>query len=419
MSVSEHDRQVLRRLAAQVRQIAELPEMSVRKQRWYDHNSLRPQRPMILCYPEGAWSELMPESTLQCQDETLRGWESQLRKRIYWWNHLRDDHALEPYLDVPWEVTIGDYGVPVPTQYGENRGSYHWDPPIKDLDNDLQKLHIRPLSVDRPTTQRKLALADELFGDLLPARLRGIYWWTLGLTWDAIKLVGLEPFMMAMYDNPDGLHRLMAFLRDDALHLIQWCQDQNILTWMNASDYSGSGGVAFTHELPGEPHDRVPTNVRLEHLWGFAESQETVGVSPAMFQEFVLPYQKPLLEQFGLNCYGCCEPLHQRIDAVLTHVPHLRRVSVSPWCDQAVMAEKLGAQCIFSRKPNPATICMAWDEQVIRQDLRQTLCLAGHNPLEIILKDTHTVQNEPWRLKTWVRIALEEVDRFMETKTAG
>jgi hypothetical protein len=416
MSICEHDRQILRGLAAEVREVAELPEMTVRKQRWYDHNALRGQRPMVLCFPEGAWGELI-ETPMQCQDEKLRNWEWHLRAKLYWWKSLRDDHVIEPYFDVMWEVTIGDFGVAIPMRHGENRGSYRWDPPIKDLERDLGKLHIRPLSVDRAGTERKLAMADELFGDLLPPRLRGGYWWTQGLTADAIRLLGLEPFMMAMYDNPQGLHRLMAFLRDDAMHLLEWSQEQGVLTWMNGPDYTGSGGVGYTHELPGRADDLRPRGVRLEHLWGFAESQETVGVSPQMFEEFVLPYQKPMMERFGLNCYGCCEGVHQRIDAIMKHIPRLRRVSVSPWCDQAIMAEKLSNKCIFSRKPNPAMVCASWDEGTIRQDLRQTLRVAGGGALEIIMKDTHTVQHEPWRLQKWVRVALEEVERYMEGRT--
>ena len=45
-----------------------------------------------------------------------------------------------------------------------------------------------------------------------------------------------------------------------------------------------------------------------------------------MFAEFVLPYQLPILERFGLNCYGCCEPLDQRWSTL----KQLRRASVSP-----------------------------------------------------------------------------------------
>ena len=150
--------------------------------------------------------------------------------------------------------------------------------------------------------------------------------------------------------------------------------------------------------------------VRPMDLWGFAESQETVGVSPAMFEEFIFPYQLPLLEKFGLNCYGCCEALNLRWDTV-SRIPRLRRVSVSPWCDQAVMAEKLGKNYIFSRKPNPSLVCINFNEEAIRRDLRETLDLAGKGVLEIILKDTHTVENDPSRLSRWVKMALEEVER--------
>ena len=54
-------------------------------------------------------------------------------------------------------------------------------------------------------------------------------------------------------------------------------------------------------------------------MWGFTESQETVGVSPAMYREFIFPYEKPIMDRFGLNCYGCCEPLHQPLAAVKQH----------------------------------------------------------------------------------------------------
>jgi glycine cleavage system regulatory protein len=54
-----------------------------------------------------------------------------------------------------------------------------------------------------------------------------------------------------------------------------------------------------------------------------------------------------------------------------------------------------------------------FDEDAIRQDLRTTLQIAGSGPLEIIMKDTHTVENQPQRITRWVELALEEVDRYM------
>ncbi|MGD0089722.1 MAG: hypothetical protein ABSE73_07365 [Planctomycetota bacterium] len=406
--VSVREREVLRRLARRVRDIAELPEMPERKRRWRELNALRPERPLVLCFPEGAWGELLPQSALECTDKKLRDWEWSLRSRIYWWEFIRDDHVLEPCFDINWNIQTSDLGVEVKYTHGENRGSYVWAPPLKDLDRDMARLHFRELAVDRAATRQKLELARELFGDILPPRLRGGFWWSMGLTWQAILLIGLEQLMLLPYDNPKGLHRLMAWLRDEQMNYLLWTEREGLLSLKNENDYVGSGGVAYTDELPQK--DWQPgLPVRLRDLWGFAESQETVNCSPAMFAEFVLPYQVPLLEKFGLNCYGCCEGVHLRIDALLKHVPRLRRVSVAPWADQRIMAEKLAGRCVFSRKPNPALVCVAMDEDIVRKDLRETLSIAGKQPLEIILKDTHTVENQAPRITRWVQIALEEV----------
>ena len=408
--VTDQQRQVLRSLAGRVREIAESPHMAGRRKRWYAHNALKGDRPLVLCFPEGAWCELLPDSEFECADEKLRAWERQLRMRLYWWQHIRDDAAVDPFFDLNWSVSVGDHGVPIPYTHGAHRGSYVWDAPIKDLDRDLDRLRRRPLSVDRHATNRDLDQANDLFGDILPVRLRGGFWWTMGLTWEAAKLIGLEPLMLSMYDNPSGLHRLMAWLRDEHTHFVTWFEREGLLNLQNESDYVGSGGLAYTDELP-RPDWRPGSAVRLMDRWGFAESQETVGVSPAMFDDFVLPYQLPLLERFGLNCYGCCEPVHHRLDSILEQVPRLRRISGSPWVDEALMAEKIGGRCIFSRKPNPAILCASFDEDQIRQDLRRTLRIVGDAPLEIIMKDTHTVQNQPSRITRWVQIALEEVEK--------
>jgi hypothetical protein len=78
------------------------------------------------------------------------------------------------------------------------------------------------------------------------------------------------------------------------------------------------------------------------------------------------------------------------------------------------MAQALGSDYVFSRKPNPTLISTGvFDEQVIRSDVRQTLdvaCGCGCR-LEIIMKDVHTLHDEPQRLAHWVQIAREEIGR--------
>jgi len=412
--ISIKDRTLLRSLASRVREIADLPEQADRRRRLIAHNSLRADRPIVLAYPEGAWTELLPNSALQCEDEKLRAWEGDLRRKIYWWDHLRDDNALEPFFDIGWHFERGDYGLKIAYEHGANRGSYTWVSPLQEIDAGFHRLQSAVHTVDRDATYADVELAAELFGDLLPVRIRGRYWWTAGLTWEVIKLIGIETLMLAPYDQPEGLHRLMAFLRDEQLKFMEWMETEGLLSDSNENDGVGSGGEGYTDQLP-QPNRSPGAPVRLCDIWGFAESQETVGVSPDMFAEYILPYQIPLLEKFGLNCYGCCEPVHDRIDHILA-IPRLRRVSVSPWCDQQIMAEKLGRNFVFSRKPNPTQICLLFNEENIRKDLRETLALAGNGSLEIIMKDTATVQNEPWRITRWIEIALDEVRRFADTR---
>jgi hypothetical protein len=407
--VSVKEREILRTLAGKVRNIAELPEMKERKECWKKHNSLKPGRPMVLCFPEGAWAELLPERDLQCQDLKLRGWEEYLRRIVYMWEFLRDDKAYDPYFDICPTVEISGFGVDIQKIQGEGRGSFKYDHPIKNLEKDLERLKFREMSFNRQKTEEDISLAAEIFGDILPVRLKGIFWWTMGLTYEAIKLIGLENMMLYMYDDPDNLHRLFAWLRDEHQHYITWFEENGLIFLNNESDYIASGGWGNTDELPLRPLNG-DGRYHLRDLWGFAESQETVGISPSMFNEFVFPYQLPLLERFGLNCYGCCESLHERWQYI-SRIPNLRRVSVSPWCNQEIMAEALGGQYIFSRKPHPSLVCTGFDENAIRSDLRKTFELNRNGVTEVILKDTHTVQNQPRRLTDWVRIALEEAKR--------
>lgn len=414
---SNRDREILKSLAGRIRGIAELPEMEERRRRLYALNDLKPERPVVLCFPEGGSGDLVTDSDLECEDGDLRGIEWGLRHAIFAWEHIGDDQVVEPWFNVAWRISDTGYGVEIPYTHGEDRGSYVWEAPLKDLDRDFGKLRHREFTVDRDETNRQVERASSLFGDVLPARIRGGLWWTMGLTWEAIKLVGLEGFMLLMVDNPDGVHRLMAWLRDDHMHMIEWREREGLLTPNNRADYVGSGGVGYTNELP-QPDWEKGDPLGLKDVWGFGESQETVGVSPAMFGEFIFPYQLPLLEKFGLNCYGCCEPVHTRLDDIL-RVPRLRRISVAPWADQERSAERLGCDYVFSRKPNPSLVCVNFEEDVIREDIRNTLRIAGELPLEIVLKDTHTFEGDATRPGRWVKIALEEVESYMAAGKPG
>ncbi len=403
------DRDILRRLAQRVAEHAHADQMLARRRLWERHNALQNTQPLILCFPEGSWDELVSLTDCQCSTRELQLIELTLRRQLFALEQIADDAPLEPWFDVHWHLQVSDFGVEIPKSHGENRGSYIWDPPLKNLDLDLSRLHPRSFQVDRQATWRRFELIDSLFGDLLPPRIFGRYWWTAGLTQTAAFLVGIEPLMMAMIDQPQAVHRLMAFLRDDMLAFIRWVESQGLLSPGGNVGYVGSGGVGCSTELPQQTGAQPAPATTLRQVWGFAESQETVGISPEMFAEFVMPYQAALLECFGLNCYGCCEQLEHRIAVVMRETPRLRRVSVSPKADQETLARRLAGRYVYSRKADPVPVCVGFNEPAIRADLQRTLAAAQGQPLEIILKDTHTVEHEPQRLRRWVEIARQEI----------
>jgi hypothetical protein len=202
----------------------------------------------------------------------------------------------------------------------------------------------------------------------------------------------------------------MEFLRDAHLAKIDFLEANHLITPNHDGVQVGSGGFGYTDELPGEGFDG--TNCRARDTWGFAESQETTSVSAEMFEEFVFPYQAPLLSRFGLNCYGCCEPLHTRWDAV-KRFPNLRRVSVSPWADIEQMAKNLGCSYVYSLKPNPSFLASPRiDEEQIRHNLRRAFEITRNCRVEVVMKDNHTIGRNPLNVIRWVRIAREEADRY-------
>ena len=412
-AVSSADRETLRRLAARVAQAARDPIMAERRRLWTLEASLRPERPMILAETMGLYPELYPQSSLTCETPETRAIERLFQDTLFRYEQVRDDWVIGPWFNLPWAIDLGDWGVDIRKTVGDNDGhlgSYVWDPPIKNLDTDLKKLRHRRFTVDREGTLARKEALERLFGDLLPIRIRGAAYWTMGLTWRAIDLIGMEPLMLAMYDHPDGLHTLMAFLRDDHMALVDWLEREGLYTLNNEDDYVGSGSIGYCDELP-KPDGASGDLVRAQDLWVLSESQETVGVSPQLFAEFILPYQKPLIERFGLCYYGCCEPIHARWP-YLQAIPNLRRLSISPWCGQAYMAEQLGGDYVFCRKPNPALISRAvWDEESIRADIAETLRLTQGCVVEFAMKDVHTLAGQSWRLGRWVEIAREEIDR--------
>ena len=203
--------------------------------------------------------------------------------------------------------------------------------------------------------------------------------------------------------------KLWLFFEEGHRRLLQQYVELNLLSLNNDDTYHSSGGVGYTDELPKPDFD--PDRIRPCDMWASAESQEMAQVSPEQHYEFVMQYEKRLLEPFGLNGYGCCEDLTNKLDYVLT-IPNIRRISISPWANVEKCAEKLGNKYIFSWKPKPSYLVGNFDPELIRNYIKYTLDVTKDCVIEIILKDTHTCENHPERFTQWTDIAQELVNQY-------
>ncbi len=407
ISISKRDREILRRLAAKVAEIASGPGEDKKRRLWTSHNMLNTKEPVILCDPENGWNEIITKDLIECSGSLAQRWEVVLRKEVYWSENIKDDKVIEPFFDIGYTHSDDEWGLVSRVSGGTGGGSYVWDAPVKNI-GDVEKMHYHKIEVDHQTTRAAIDTAEDTFGDILQIRLTGRWWWTLGLTLDLAFLRGLENIMMDMIDDPGLIHRLMTILRDGTLKKLDYLEENSLLA-LNNDSYIGSGGFGYTDELPAPGFDEK--KVRTIDMWGFGDSQETGSVSPGMFKEFVFPYQVPLLKRFGLNCYGCCESLDERWE-IVKEIPNLRRVSVSPWSDLELMAKNLGDRYIFSMKPNPAVLAVpVMDQEVVRKKISDALNKTKGCIVEIIMKDNHTIGNNPDNIINWVRILREEIEK--------
>jgi len=412
--ISSNDRTILRDLARQVANIADLPIQQERRELWKRHNSLETVRPLILVFPEGSWQELLPSTSLQCTGENSRHAEWVLRSRIYYHEHFQDDTAIEKQWIVHKVIHNSGWGLePKRIPSTETRGAWKFDPVIGER-ADLEKLKIPEIAYDEKATQQALEEAQELFGDILDVKLKGVAHISYHLMSQYTGLRGLEKVMMDMYDEPRMLHDAMAFLEEGHHRILQQYIDQDLLSLNNDATYQNTGGNGYTDEVPQPEYN--PDRVRPRDMWASAEAQEMAQVGPEQHAEFALQYEKRLLEPFGLTGYGCCEDLTHKLNDVFT-IPHLRRISISPFANVDICAEKLQGDYIFSWKPRPSHLVGDFDEEMIRDCVRRTIEVTQRHGcvLEIILKDTHTCENHPERFDRWMQIARGQVSRALGT----
>jgi hypothetical protein len=399
------DRECVRSLATEVARIAHAPRAERIRARWRAVNGLRkPDRAPVWCRPVGCWKEILPGSCLTCQEPWLRGLEYQFRQ-ILVKEDIGDDSPVEPRFTVStaWRRDpLNTWGVDIRrTRSDATDGAWAYDPPLVSA-ADFDRLCPPRFTVDREATDRQLNLMGELVGDIMPVELTTSP--PLGATLGnpAADLRGLEQMMVDMIDAPELMHRLMGLICDATQAGIDAAEASGMLT------HNNTGPMTCSDPLPTRT---AAETLSCSSLWCMANSQEFDQVSPAMWEEFCLQYQKKIFSRFGLVGYGCCENLTEKLNGVLS-IPNLRIFVCSAWTDLEKVLERVGTDYCIMWRQKASDVTLPDDDQRIQRDLEEGARRLQGSHYQIVLRELQTLAGHPDRLHVWTRYAREAAARF-------
>lgn len=405
--MKSNDKIIIRELAKQYMQLATSEKQQKMFARMQATNDLSIVRPPVLI-DEIQWGQMNIDGELNCfcEDPRARRAESRLRQSLYRAKHLKADTMFEPFFRVRMRLESTGSGLPKLDRsgdiHGKNSGiaSHQFEDLLED-ESILETLHMPKFTLRPDIDEENMNYFTELFGDTMPVKLCGHNYFTHSVWDDIAHLRGIEPIMIDMYDRPEYLHALMQHYVDVFKAEMDFAE-ANMPIDRTVTDMHCTPAV-----ISGLSDDG------LKATWFRASAQALSTVSPAMFEEFEIRYVIPLSERFAYTYYGCCEPLHDRMD-IVKKIPNLRKIGVSPWANVDSSAEQIGKDYVLARKPNPAHVALRTDPEIVRKETEETVKAAIRYgcPTEFVLKDISTVSNRPENLIVWANTVSEVLDQY-------
>lgn len=408
-----NDREILRRLAERYMEIALRPEQKEKIRLWKALNRGRMERPMV-AMDQLPWEELNVGDELNCtvSDPVWRGVERSLKETIYRWEHFPVDMVVDPFVTIPKLITDSGIGLEIrmdalATEPNREIVSMRFEPQIQEP-GDEKKIKDSVITYDEAGSRLLMQEAEAIFDGIAPVRQSGGMQFHLGI-WDTLtELMGAENVYYSLVDSPELLHAAMERLTQSKISAIEQCNrlglHDDVINTCHCS-------YIYTDELL--PDSGCGKGSTSENCWAFGMAQVLGSASPEQFREFELPYIQRMAEHFGMVYYGCCDRMDDRMELV-KQIPHVRKISCSPWSNREKFAENIGTELVMSNKPSPAFVAVPqFDSETVRADLQRTYALAKQNGvnLEFILKDVSTICHDPARLDEWAKVAMEVVCR--------
>jgi hypothetical protein len=416
MAINFKDKQIIRDRAKEQLDLAISPINIDRIELWKKHNAMKSDIPVIHLELGTFMQEVIPP-LLKCESPEGKEIEASLLRNYLNMKLFDDDMVVPDFYKLHWDSYFNLFGHTITSTHAQSSdGStlgHAFNHVISDLEADWDKLGITTYGVNAQNTLDKKSLFEDLFGDILPIKMTGNCIYAVP-TQEIVHRMSMEHMFYAMYDYPGLFTKMMDRISDDYLEYFNFLSANGYLLPTTGFEGLGQGSLCFTDELPSSAADAPDGILHTTDVWGFLDSQETVGISPGMFKELIFPCYERIANAYGLLSYGCCEPVDPIWDSICK-LKNLRKVSISPWCNEEYMAEKLAnSRIIYHRKPSPNFLGVGktLDEEAFRAHITKTLVTARGCKLEITQRDVYTINKDVQKARRYVQIIRECIEEY-------
>ncbi len=405
------DVKILRKLAYEYLVASQDPRNSQNRILHTAVNDKKMIRPVVLInevpFPELNFDGSL---TLRCSDPILRSAEDFLRKKLFQWKYFPADMILPPYLPVEKAMKSTGIGISVEDETlatdQENWIVSHEYHDQLSTEEDLEKLHPPVISYDHEDTMMRYNRIANAIGDILPVRITGHNCYTS--MWDEISAYrGVTNLLIDLAERPEFSHQIVSRLTEFEISRLEQMEELGLF---DIDPLEIHCTCALNSDLPG---DYDGGKVKRSQIWGRGMAQIFASVSKEMHEEFDIQYMKKVMEPFGLVYYGCCEPLDKKVD-IVEKLPHLRKISITPWADIDNAAEVIGNRYVIANKPNPSSVAVRLDEDALRAEIGRTLnaCKRNGCSFDMVLKDISSCGHQLDNLVRWEKTVMEMVRNY-------
>ena len=407
-AVSLKDREILRALAARKVALANCKRNEKILAMWHAQaKGVRDTPPVRLLFSN--FPKEVVTSRLRCEGADARKLEARLLTSMVGRELFDDDTPISDRLEIPLFCGAYPFGARPNLLRSKDTIGFHIEPLTDDIEADFEIFCGGTFSANRESTEAYCAWVDEIIGDILPTKIT-MNSLTGAITNPLVMLINLETYYYSMYDAPEALHKIMDMATGVYERYYDYLEEKKLL--LPTNDFSGVAqeSFGFTDELPSDG-----PICSTKQMWGFLESQETTAVSPEMYGEFVYPYQERLVKRYGLLSYGCCERVDTIWEDYLSKWKNLRKLSVSPFNNEAQIGEYLrGSRVVYYSKPraefvtNPGPL----DEEALKKYFRGVAESASGCLFEMAQREVGTIFGDFNRGKRYVEIAKETIEKY-------